>query len=352
MSYRLAVLMLVTVGSYTLSFSASAAERSMDESDQDGVWAISIDNDLFVPFSSSDRDFTGGAAFTYSGAKGFGNWRYLDEVLGRVDSVFSFSGKKMEAITPSIEFGFYGFTPDEIERARDIDYDRPYASLVYLSISRQYPMRSNGSSISTSLTFGVLGLDVVEAAQNEVHRIVGNDSEIGWRDQISDGGELTARYQVAYHDYWGDNTSSSRFKTTYFSSLGYLTEVGVAISTRRGLINSPDNRFNPELITYGERVNDTLATPNQGKERFFWGGVGFKARLYNAFLQGQFRNSPYTLDYEGLRPLIVEGWLGYTITLGEKFKLSYVLRAQSSELIGGAGDRGHVWGGFVFSGAL
>lgn len=192
----------------------------------------------------------------------------------------------------------------------------------------------------------MLGLDILGDVQNGIHRAAGNDEALGWHNQVSDGGELTARYQLAYHNYWDSNTFSSRFKTTYFPSVGYLTEVGVALSTRQGLINSPDNRFNPELISYGERVNDTAATtPSQGEEWFFWGGVGFKARLYNAFLQGQFRESVHTLGFKDLRPLTVEAWFGYTFKLGSEFKLSYVLRGRTSELKRGEGDRGQVWGG-------
>src|SRR5690606_39012728 len=134
----------------------------------------------------------------------------------------------------------------------------------------------------------------------ELHGWLGNQPIKGWDNQISDGGEPTARYQIAHHHYWATKPSSARYKTTVFSSVGYLTEIGVALSTRRGLISSPDHRFNPELIAYGERVNDAAATPYQGKERYFWGGVTLKARLYNAFLQGQFRDSAHTLNYGDL----------------------------------------------------
>lgn len=312
------------------------------------VWAISMDNDLFVPLTTRDRDFTGGMALTFSEAGGNENWRPLDALLGRIDRKLMNDIIMRPADTRSMEFGFYGFTPDAIEKADPVLHDRPYASLVYFSTSRMYP-RANGNSISTSLTLGILGSDVVGSAQNELHRWLGNQSVKGWRHQISDGGEITARYQIAQHHYWKNQRADVRYKTTVFSSLGYLTEVGVALSSRRGLISSPDHRFNPELISYGERVNDAAATPYQGKENYFWGGIALKARLYNAFLQGQFRSSAHTLDYSDLRPLIAEAWLGYTLTIGRDYKVSYVMRAQSSEIKGGTGDRGHVWGGLVLS---
>src|SRR5690606_33312478 len=290
----------------------------------------------------------GGLALTYSEAGSNENWRPLDTLLGRIDHAVTTGAITQPADTTSMEFGFYGFTPDAIEQTDTVANDRPYASLIYFSTSRMYPL-TNGNSISTALTFGILGSNFVGSAQNELHRWLGNQPVKGWDHQISNGGELTARYQIAHHQYWTSKRSDARYKATVFSSLGYLTETGVALSTRRGLISSPDHRFNPELISYGERVNDAVATPYQGKESYFWGGISLKARLYNAFLQGQFKHSAHTLDYDDLRPLIAEAWLGYTFTVGRQYKISYVMRAQSSEIKDGAGDRGHVWGGLVLS---
>lgn len=48
---------------------------------------------------------------------------------------------------------------------------------------------------------GCAGSDIVRDVQNELHRAAGNDEVRGWRNQISDGGELAAHYQTAHHDY-------------------------------------------------------------------------------------------------------------------------------------------------------
>ncbi|HEY7884691.1 MAG TPA: lipid A deacylase LpxR family protein [Cellvibrionaceae bacterium] len=325
------------------------AENSASTGKQ--VWAVSMDNDFLVPLSSSDRDFTGGMALTYSAESGAQYWRPVDGLLGKIDRALTRGTLAKTAATTSFELGFYGFTPGATEQAHIVENDRPYASLIYASASRMY-LLENGGSLSTALTLGVLGTDLVGSAQSDLHKWLDNKPVEGWHNQISDGGELTARYQMAYHHYWNSERSTARYKTTVFTSAGYLTEVGVALSTRRGLIRSADHRFNPELISYGERVNDAVATPWQGRESYFWGGIALKARLYNAFLQGQFRHSAHTLDYNDLRPLIAEAWLGYTFTIGQQYKASYVLRAQSSELKGGPGDRTHVWGGIVLSRSL
>lgn len=51
----------------------------------------------------------------------------------------------------------------------------------------------------------------------------------------------------------------SQLKVTYFGSAGYLTEFGAALVFRSGLISSPDNRFNPELMAYGESAPGVAA---------------------------------------------------------------------------------------------
>lgn len=338
--------------------SDSVAARTLPEKE---VIAISIDNDLFVP-STTDRDFTAGIAITYSGRPGLEHWRKLDDMTGAIDHWLGIQPAAVadSDYTPSIEFGGYGFTPDNIESKATEYNDRPYASLVYLAAGRTYNSTDGNSAWTSSLTIGALGLSLFETAQNRIHRTIGSEQAEGWDHQISDGGELTFRYQAAYHNYWNSSSNPAQFKTTYFGSLGYLTETGIAISTRRGRISSPDNRFNPELVSYGERVNEAAATPFTGEESYFWGGAALKVRFYNAFLQGQFRDSHHTLSGSELRPVLVEAWAGYTRSFNQGFnqgfdrslKLSYIIRAQSSEIRRGEGDRGLLWGGFVLSQSL
>ncbi len=320
---------------------------------QQSAWAVSMDNDLFSPVRS-DRDFTAGLAVTYTGREGLKYWRGLDNTLNYLDK-FSFvpaSQFSADDVTPSIEWGTYGFTPEEIEARDVIEDDRPYASLVYVTNSRIYHMNGSRDAWSSSLTLGFLGLNLMESAQNTVHSVVGSEQAHGWDHQISNGGEPTFRYQLAYHQDLSAKTANMQLKTTYFGSVGYLTEAGIALSTRNGLISSPSHRFNPELITYGERVNDLVSTPNKGREHYFWGGVALKVRAYNAFLQGQFRHSDHRLSGDEVNDLLAEAWAGYTLGFANNFKLSYVLRAQTSEIKSGEGDRTMVWGGLVISQAL
>ncbi|GAA3573283.1 lipid A deacylase LpxR family protein [Marinobacter xestospongiae] len=335
---RLLIASLATVG-----FASSAHAQSGDS-----VLAISTDNDLFAP-TQTDRDYTAGLAITYSSNSA----EFIDNPVSQVSQgldgvLLPVLGGRVEIPkSAALELGAYGFTPEEIS-ASDIDRsDRPYSSLVYLSASQSYESPDADSGWTTSMTVGVLGLNAFNASQNAVHKLVGSDRANGWDHQISDGGEATLRYSAAYHQYLDASQPNQKYKVTYFGSVGYLTEFGAALVFRDGLISSPDNRFNPELMAYGERAPGVSAPG--GRESYFWGGLSVKARAYNAFLQGQFRDSDHELGANDLNVLLAEVWGGYTHSFVGGSEISYVLRVQSSEIKSGKGDRTLAWGGIVLS---
>lgn len=95
--------------------------------------ALSIDNDLFAP-TRTDRDYTAGVAITYSSNSEALNNSLVSRAVGAIDQglVGSFGRLPDQPENTSVEFGAYGFTPEEIA-AQGIDRDdRPYSSLVYL----------------------------------------------------------------------------------------------------------------------------------------------------------------------------------------------------------------------------
>ncbi len=317
------------------------------KADSSRYLALSIDNDLFAP-GNSDKDYTAGVAITLQNLQHNLFTSTLDTPLGAIDRFLIDQG---ENTAPGFEFGSYGFTPDDIE-SRQLDRsDRPYASIVYFSALRRYQTANNRDFWTSALTLGVLGTDVFKSGQKTIHRLITGDEARGWDKQVSEGGELTARYQLAYHHPLGGAVQDHQLKLSYFGSLGYISEAGIAFSFRRGLISSPDYRFNPAVTSYGEQSNASDAGPG-GRESYFWGGFGLKARAYNAFLEGQFRHSEHTISRARLRLGIAEFWAGYTASLFKTTKLSYVFRAQSSEIKGGTGDRHLMWGGLVLSRAL
>jgi len=315
-------------------------------------WAFYLDNDLFAS-TGKDRDYTGGMSLTLSGSKVANYTISIDPVLGVINNWLGLKAIDDNALY-STEFGLTAFTPEDTQAKAPIFDDRPYASLVYLSNTRQHVNLQTKSSLISSLTFGVLGLNVASAFQNSIHKTFGSDQAKGWDNQISEGGEFTFRYslskQTVQFSNYSQPASNYEVQTANSLSVGYLTEVSWSLSSRLGRIRSPFASFNPQTVAYAEKnlpLAKTNATPKN--ELYFWSGISLRLRAYNAFLQGQFRDSAVTYNSGELNHLIGEAWVGVTGELPNGYRLSYFVRGQSAEIKKGPGSRSPVWGGIIVS---
>ncbi|MCV6604744.1 MAG: lipid A deacylase LpxR family protein [Porticoccaceae bacterium] len=310
-------------------------------------WALSFDNDILLP-GSRDRDYTYGINLVLSGSGAQRAWYSPYKAHAWLDSGFGVDNKSPSDIhRVTLETGVVAFTPDDTDTAAAVEGERPYSSLVYLSSVRQQVDVENNTAWNSSFTVGVLGLPLVGSLQNQLHDVLGGDRANGWNNQISDGGEPTARYAVAKQRYWDFNDNSLEVKTTVQGSLGYLTEASWSVNVRAGDIHSPWWSFNPQLASYGQHSAEIAVSAQ--RESYFWAGLGLKARAYNAFLQGQFRDSAIRYNSGDVKHLLLEAWAGYTLAFDGGYRVSYMVRGQSSELKQGAGDRNLLWGGLTFT---
>lgn len=311
-------------------------------------WALALDNDALA-LGDRDRDYTFGMNLTYSGAGASDAVISLKTPLTAIDDWLGLEeATEISHSNFSVETGIYGFTPADITQ-QQINYrDRPYASMFYFSSSHDRIDIDNNIAWKTTLTIGALGLGVAGKLQSATHEIISANEARGWSHQISDGGELTGRYVIARQHYLEGFSKSLEVKSTLQASVGYLTEASWSLSFRGGKIISPWSTFNPDLTTYGEKstYSNNITSLN---EHYFWAGFTLKARIYNAFLQGQVRDSDWSYAHESLRPIIMEAWAGYTYAFKEGYRISYVLRAQTSEIKSGDGNRNLVWGGLIFA---
>ncbi|EKF74772.1 hypothetical protein A11A3_07108 [Alcanivorax hongdengensis A-11-3] len=313
-------------------------------------WSLTFDNDLLVP-GSRDQDYTYGISVATSGSRARDYWLSLDTPLGWLDRALGVEGIGGSQIQGhSFEAGLFGFTPEDKSAGEPLYGDRPYASMVYLSSSRIQVSPDRQVAWNSTLTLGVLGLDVVGDLQNGVHKVLSNERAEGWDHQISQGGEPTARYDLARQRILPVSSEHFELKSTVEGSVGYLTEARWSLSFRAGRLQSPWWQANPELARYGERNNAT--TTARDNEHYVWGGVALVGRAYNAFLEGQFRGSDVEYDSDQVNHGVVEGWLGYTYAFDHGYRISYVLRGHTSELKDGPGDRNVLWGGVVFAKTL
>lgn len=310
-------------------------------------WAFAFDNDILVP-GSRDQDYTYGFNLTFAGKRVENQWASLHRPLDWINEHTGLNVRAKSSIEAGkIEYGLFGFTPEDISQSQALSDDRPYSSLVYISSSRENYRPHSEVSWQSTLTIGVLGLDIVGDIQEAVHSSYGGSKPRGWGHQISEGGELTARYGISRQSLVSKSDSGMELKSTLQGSLGYITEVSWSLSARSGKINTPWVSFNPELTSYGEK-----SIPNtrvRVSERYAWAGVSFKLRAYNAFLEGQFKDSTFTYDSDEINRGIVEAWLGYTLALSNGYSFTYSIRGHTSELKHGTGNRDVLWGGVLIS---
>ena len=311
--------------------------------DPKSSWSIAFDNDIFVP-GGRDQDYTYGLNAAFAGKGAEDHWLSLHQPLGWIDKSIGLDSRFGQGVEVSkIEYGLFGFTPEDITQAEPLQDDRPYASLVYVSSSREHYDRSSQVSWQSTLTFGILGLSIVGDIQDRVHSLYDGDLPMGWNHQISEGGEPTARYSVSRQSLLFKSDSGFELKSTYQGSVGYITEVSWSLSARAGKIHTPWASFNPELASYAEK--STAGAARKVSEHYLWAGISLKARAYNVFLQGQFRDSAVTYDSNEINHGIVEAWLGYTVSLFDGYSFTYSVRGHTSELKQGNGNRSVVWGG-------
>ena len=309
--------------------------------------SFAFDNDVLVP-GGRDQDYTYGLNLTITGpgadehlASAHRPLQWLDERVG----LGGLSDFGIEATR--IEYGLFGFTPEDIERERPRADDRPYASLVYVASTSEHYSPGAQVSWQTTLTLGVMGLDLVGDIQSGIHSLYGGTDPLGWDTQISAGGEPTARYRVSRQQLLFRSGSKFELKSTLEGSIGYISEVSYSLGLRAGRIQTPWISFNPELASYGEKA---IASDRLGvSEQYFWTGISVKLRAYNAFLQGQFRDSELSYDSDELNHGIVEAWLGYSLALANGYSFTYSIRGHTSELKRGIGDRSVVWGGILIT---
>jgi hypothetical protein len=318
-----------------------AWRTSLPEREISGV-RLHIDNDLFAG-RNLDRDYTGGLAITLSGTAARDGLLSLDPVLTRIDELFESS--PAASVRHARQIGLIAFTPSDIITDEAQQADRPYASLLFASNGRVRVDADDRGAWTSSLTVGFLGLHLAETLHDLVHEAVGSEKPQGYDHQISAGGEPTARYMLARHNLvYADPTGRIDVKTTVEGSVGFLTETSAAISMRIGRFDTPWWTFSPELADYIAAPTPVESLGVQ-REAYFFAGARVTARAYNAFLQGQFRDSDVRYSYDEIEPIVGHAWVGVMTQMFANTEVSYALHYQTAELRDGKAARDAFWGG-------
>jgi hypothetical protein len=313
----------------------SAAERG---------FAFYTDQDLAIPFLNEDRDYTMGAAveFFWEQPRAYP----LDPALARIAEWFGFHSRG-DAIIRSFMLGSINYTPDNLARDDVIHGDRPYASVVYFANKR---VRANDDTAAgVELQVGVLGSSPPGKLQRALHRgwrkVTGENEPVdpaGWRHQVSDGGELTGRLRFAYSRLWREGGSGFRrwdLAQSADVTLGYQTNASVTLAGRFGAIKSPFWSLPYDPINRGNFVPQLV-----DRDFYAWAALRGRAVVYDALLQGQFRDSDLTYGGGSIERMVLEGGVGLTATW-LPIQVTLAINGKSAELDADLASRHHFWGG-------
>ncbi|MEJ2107008.1 MAG: lipid A deacylase LpxR family protein [Acidiferrobacteraceae bacterium] len=316
-------------------------------------WEFVLDNDAFS-LLRRDSDYTGGFMLSLSGHRAAEYPYSIDPWLSRLDqwtgldSLKDVPGARQ---THNIVFGLASYTPKNIQLATPIYNERPYASVLFMANSQQTVIPEQEVAHQTTLTLGVLGLKVAKDLQDAIHSALGQNGASGWDNQISSGGELTARYTVsaqrAYMTKYNNPERDIDVVRTMDASIGYKTDFGAGLAFRIGRIRSTWWSYNRSQPDYLNMVSPVLRSGSKPRDEFFlWGGINARVQLYNALLQGQFRDSAVTFSWEQQNHFLLSGWLGLNRQYRNGLRVAFVIRANTPEL-NTATEHTDLWGSFI-----
>ena len=222
------------------------------------------------------------------------------------------------------------YTPDDI-RSSDVQTDdRPYASLMAVTVSRASVSGASLDRLWTSaFSIGMLGLDLPGDLQRFTHRtrrwMTGRRVPVdpaGWDNQISSGGEPTALYRVGYRRRLAGDGATGRRKHWELvggadGQAGYSVSASAEVAARVGA-------FTSEFWEFSRGVGGSPAGPQARAEPGVprWDVMAFavvrpRVVAYDALLQGQFRRSVFTVP---VRHVLAEweGGVGLSFPLGSQ----------------------------------
>ena len=329
------------------------------------AFTITAENDvLFQLGHNMDRNYTGGFAFQSAGS--FVRKGHLDAPLRAIDRLTTF--RQWHEAFPRRYYSLMivgtGFTPDSLKTTVLLPEDRPYGSIVGISVRRlTVNDKSFDEAWSSELTLGMLGLHVARNLQTWLHRRIRAHTgkptpydPLGWSNQISDGGEPTALYRVNYErrllgDLSGPNTRKRwQLVGGAQGSAGYYTNATLLTSARVGWFVSDFWEFTPSATN--------IATQNLGGGRRHpprwelaaFGGLRPRVIAYNALLQGQFKSNPHEFSAAEIRRLQLEWELGaaaYVPICRAGLQIVWNVYAGRTAEFDAAESRTHTWGSIL-----
>lgn len=206
----------------------------------------------------------------------------------------------------------------------------------------------------SNLAVGFPGLKLAEALQKQLHEWIDSVEPMGWDNQITAGGELVAKYSFGAQKIISRSQSGQyaehELKLTSEANIGFITNATAGFNWRWGRLTTPWWSFVPHLSDYiNMGVPVVRSTASTARPEFYvWLGGLYQLHVYNAILQGQFRDSEVTFNNNQLERYNAEISMGIVreFTNGVRVSLFYRHRSAAIKL---AGVSDPTWGGITVS---
>ncbi|MCB1722989.1 MAG: lipid A deacylase LpxR family protein [Chromatiaceae bacterium] len=328
-----------------LALPAAFADTCAVPADSEGLGVgVYVDQDLFVPGTNRDRDYTMGVGVEVYHDRG--PLTVYRDLLAALEPLVGFD-RACGRLYQSYLAGAVTYTPDDIGNPAPILDDRPYASLLYLSNKKV--VADADRVLGVEVMLGAIGLNVARNVQTALHGWVRDQFETdrpvdpeGWEHQISNGGEPTLRLRVASGRLLAQG-SGWDVARSWEANLGFQTNAAIGLTGRVGA------QRGPFWSTPHDPVNRGSFVPSpQHTQLYAWAAGRLRAVAYDALLQGQFRDSRVTVDDGDMRRLVWEGAVG--ITRGwPGWQLTFAVNAKAGDTRLPQAPDEHVWGGVYLS---
>jgi hypothetical protein len=339
---------------------------------------------------NDDRNYTLGFGLLFQSSEiknffAFAPNKWLNQIFNHRNK-FEWGQSITQKPSYSLMLAGSGFTPDSLPTSSVITNDRPYASIILLQTSinnRGFQRCRNNRSTFTkrcrnnrstfpercrnyrsTFTIGFLGASLPGNIQTAIHKAM-NDNDTkpprtpkGWNNQVSNGGELTFAYsytkEILLTERHINNEAPTRskgieFKHGYKYSLGYHTYMGYNLSFRLGWFDANNWVYDTSPLSSANKKNMTEVY-KKPFEFYLVGSIRPTFIMYNAMLNGQFKNSIHTVNFNDTRHLIFEfdGGVGLSFGMGSSNGIDIKIKGsgRSPEFkLPGRDARFHYWAG-------
>jgi hypothetical protein len=312
-------------------------------------WTVHVDNDLFA-FGDRDRDYTAGVAFTLTGERARRHRWSPSRLLDRADALSGFERGRASAAPrgEALEFGLLLFTPQDLAAQAPLPDDRPYANLLYAASSKLALDEPRRAAFQSTLALGVLGLPLAEQIHRAIHEVVGSEEPRGYAHQISAGGEPTFMYSATRYRLLASGAlrggRAYSLRGGAGGSVGYVTEANAEIAFRTGAQWWESSPAAADYAGHPQAGGSIAARHGSDRPRLeLEAGLRMRARIYNAFLEGQFRSSDVTFSSSELEPLLLDLWVGATTVFPNGLSVTYAAHRQTEEIKERRGGRAFTW---------